>query len=68
MREVTERPELIEVGGGRLVGAEEARIVEAASLLLEDRSEYEKMAGAPNPFGDGRAAARIVEILDRELD
>jgi len=67
MREKTERPEAIEAGTARLVGTDSKRIFEETQRLLSDRTEYEKMARAANPFGDGRAAERIVQILLREL-
>ncbi len=63
LREVTERPEAVEAGTARLVGADRARIVEWTRRLLDDRHEYERMAQAVNPYGDGRAAERIVERL-----
>jgi len=63
LRETTERPEVIEVGAGQLVGTDTDRIVTAASRLLTDRAAYEQMINVVNPFGDGRAAARIVQIL-----
>jgi UDP-N-acetylglucosamine 2-epimerase (non-hydrolysing) len=68
LRRVTERPELIECGGGELVGTERAAIVAAASRLLSDDDEYRAMADAPNPFGDGFAAERIVEIIGQQFD
>ncbi len=63
MRETTERPEGVEAGTLRLVGTETRRIVEEAKRLLDDQSEYAKMAKASNPYGDGHAAERIVEAL-----
>jgi UDP-N-acetylglucosamine 2-epimerase (non-hydrolysing) len=63
LREVTERPEGIEAGTLKLVGTEAHRIVEMARQLLDDRAEYLKMAKSVNPFGDGRAAERIVRHL-----
>lgn len=63
MRDVTERPEGIEAGCARLVGTDARRIADAARTLLEDEREYEKMSGAVNPYGDGRAAVRIVRAL-----
>ncbi len=63
LRETTERPELLEVGGGKLVGTDAERIFEEASKLLSDEAEYQRMASAPNPFGDGRAAGRICAHL-----
>ncbi|MBI3611290.1 MAG: UDP-N-acetylglucosamine 2-epimerase (non-hydrolyzing) [Nitrospirae bacterium] len=63
MRETTERPEAIEAGTARLVGADADRIVTETRRLLNDRNEYERMARTSNPFGDGKAAGRIVRIL-----
>ncbi len=63
LREVTERPEGIEAGTARLVGTDRARIVAEAGRLLSDRAAYEAMARTRNPYGDGRAAERIVEAL-----
>jgi len=63
LREVTERPEGVEAGVLKLVGTDSARIVKEASLLLTDKAAYEKIAHIANPYGDGKAAARIVQIL-----
>ena len=63
MRETTERPEGVEAGTARLVGASRDRIVEETERLLHDTRAYEQMARAHNPYGDGRAGARIAEIL-----
>jgi UDP-N-acetylglucosamine 2-epimerase (non-hydrolysing) len=63
MRRETERPEGLEAGTLRLVGAEYADIVEETRRLLTDRSLYGRMAHASNPYGDGRAAERIVGWL-----
>lgn len=63
MRDVTERPEAVEAGTARLVGAREETIVAAATELLDDADAYEAMAHAANPFGDGRASERIADIL-----
>jgi UDP-N-acetylglucosamine 2-epimerase len=65
MRETTERPEGIESGGARLVGRERGRIVADAHLLLSDPSAHALMTKGANPYGDGRAAERIVSILLR---
>src|SRR4029079_19035993 len=67
LREVTERPELIERGGGLRGGTEPDRIVRAASRLLRDEGAHERMRHVVNPFGDGRAAERIVAALDARL-
>jgi len=63
MRNVTERPEGIEAGTSKLVGTNVAAIVDATQRLLADKHEYEQMAKAVNPYGDGKAAQRIVDIL-----
>ena len=63
MRDVTERPEGVEAGVAKLVGADTRRIVNEVRILLEDRDEYEKMNRAVNPYGDGRASSRIVRAL-----
>lgn len=62
-RERTERPEIVETGQALLVGSDEARIVAEAERLLDDAAHYEAMARGDNPFGDGRAAERIVAAL-----
>ncbi len=65
MREVTERPEAVEAGTAKLVGTRAERIVDETQRLLDDPAEYRKMASIQNPYGDGRAAERIVAILSR---
>ena len=64
MRDTTERPEGIKAGTLKLVGTNEDIIYENFSLLLNDNKEYEKMAKASNPYGDGCASKRIADILD----
>ena len=63
MRETTERPEGIAAGTLRLVGTREETIRREISRLLTDRSAYEAMAQASNPYGDGHACERIADIL-----
>lgn len=63
LRRKTERPEGVDAGTLRLVGTDRARIVGEASRLLTDPAAYRAMAQARNPFGDGRAAERIVQAL-----
>ncbi len=63
MRRTTERPELIAHGAGRLVGTEAEGIVAEANRVLDDDADHARLAGAANPFGDGRAAERIVGVL-----
>jgi UDP-N-acetylglucosamine 2-epimerase (non-hydrolysing) len=65
MREVTERPEAIQAGTARLVGTSKEKIIEQTQLLLDFPDEYQVMAQAVNPYGDGHAAERIVEALIR---
>jgi UDP-N-acetylglucosamine 2-epimerase (non-hydrolysing) len=67
IRDLTERPEAMEAGVARLVGSEVEGIVEAARELLEDPAAYRRMSQAGNPFGDGRAAERIADALERSL-
>lgn len=61
LRNVTERPEGIEAGTLKLAGIEEENIFALAAELLDNPAEYEKMAQAKNPFGDGLASKRIVQ-------
>jgi len=61
MRETTERPEAVEAGTVRLVGADKNKIIENVTLLLDDEDEYRKMSFAHNPYGDGKASQRIVD-------
>jgi UDP-N-acetylglucosamine 2-epimerase (non-hydrolysing) len=65
MRDTTERPEGVEAGTLKLVGTDEETIYRSFKLLLEDCIEYEKMSKASNPYGDGFASKRIVDILER---
>lgn len=67
MRETTERPEGVTAGTARLVGTDADRIVTEISTLLDDKAAYEAMSRAHNPFGDGHASRRIVEILGNEV-
>ena len=67
LREVTERPEVVEVGAGLVVGVNTERIVQEVSDLLNDPERYQRMSSAENPFGDGQAAERIVKILAERL-
>ncbi len=64
MRDTTERPEGIEAGTLKLVGTDEEVIYNACKTLLEDKSEYDKMSHASNPYGDGFASNRIADILE----
>jgi UDP-N-acetylglucosamine 2-epimerase (non-hydrolysing) len=68
LRDVTERPEGIEAGTVKLAGTAGQRIFSEAAKLLSDEKEYEKMAKAVNPYGDGKASQRIVKILKEHLN
>jgi UDP-N-acetylglucosamine 2-epimerase (non-hydrolysing) len=65
MRDTTERPEGVEAGTLKLVGTNEDTIYEWFTRLLDDKEEYNKMAHAANPYGDGHACERIVNILEK---
>lgn len=67
MRDTTERPEGIEAGTLKLVGTNEKTIYKEFTNLLDSKEEYAKMAKAVNPYGDGKACSRIVEILKKNL-
>ena len=67
LRETTERPEAVAARTVRLIGTDEERIVAEASRLLNDAAAYEAMARAVNPYGDGRAAPRIVGAIEHFL-
>ncbi|HVK12262.1 MAG TPA: UDP-N-acetylglucosamine 2-epimerase (non-hydrolyzing) [Gemmataceae bacterium] len=67
MRDTTERPEAVEVGAVKLVGADFDRIVAETTRLLTDPAAYRAMTGAANPYGDGRAAERIADACTRYL-
>jgi UDP-N-acetylglucosamine 2-epimerase (non-hydrolysing) len=67
LRDATERPEGVQVGAARLVGSDEDVIFAEVRRLLADRAEYAGMTNKPNPYGDGRAAERIVSILESAL-
>jgi len=63
MRETTERPEALEAGTAVLVGTSEAQIIAGCEGLLAEGPAYQRMARGGSPFGDGKAAARIVDVL-----
>jgi len=64
-RDTTERPEAIKAGTARLVGTSTERIVWEANSLLDSRTQYDAMAQATNPYGDGHASEKIVDALVR---
>lgn len=67
MRDTTERPEAVDAGTVKLVGTNTDAIVNAATLLLDNDSEYKKMSVAHNPYGDGQACSRIANSLKEGL-
>ena len=67
LRKTTERPEAVAAGTAKLIGTDPKEIVAAATELLSNSVAYEKMATAINPFGDGRAAERIFQIVEDYL-
>ena len=67
MRDTTERPEGIAAGTLKLVGTEEETIYNSFKELLEDKSVYDRMSQASNPYGDGLACQRIADILEQTL-
>lgn len=66
MRDTTERPEALDAGTVHLVGTNRDLIVKEVSTLIDDEQAYEAMSKAVNPYGDGKACKRIVEILGGE--
>jgi len=63
LRYVTERPEAVDFGTVKLVGLDEEKIFKTALHLIEDPSEYKKMANAVNPYGDGFSSERTIKII-----
>ena len=68
MRNTTERPEALDAGTVKLVGTDHDLILSEVSRLLEDQAYYDKMSQAVNPYGDGMACQRIVNILKRGVN
>jgi len=67
MREETERPEAVECGAVKLVGTHSERILFECEQLLDRPEVYRAMAQGVSPYGDGKAAARIVRVLESAL-
>ncbi len=63
MRDISERPEAITFGTVKLVGAKSEAIIYGVKELLDSESEYQKMAQQTNPYGDGQACKRIIDVL-----
>jgi len=66
MRKTTERPEAVDAGTVKLVGTNPQLICAEAEDLLNNSTAYEKMARAHNPYGDGKAAQRIINTLSEQ--
>lgn len=66
-RDVTERPEAVEAGCARIVGASDKKLMLALNALLDNSSEYRKMAIAKNPYGDGQASGRIIAFIKNKM-
>ena len=65
MRDVTERPEAVDAGTVRLVGANRERIIHNVSELLDNQITYKKMSLSHNPYGDGNACKKIIDVLEK---
>jgi len=65
IRYVTDRPESVKVGANRCVGTERESIVEWTRKVMEDKKLADKMRAAPNPYGDGKSSARIIDIIEK---
>ena len=63
LRDTTERPEAVEAGTVKLIGTDRDRVYNEARELLTNKAEYNRMAAAVNPYGDGKAAARIIKAV-----
>ena len=63
MRDTTERPEALEAGTVRLVGTDYNKIMSCVTALLENKERYQEMSRAVNPYGDGKACDRIINVL-----
>jgi UDP-N-acetylglucosamine 2-epimerase (non-hydrolysing) len=67
MRTTTERPEGVTAGTSRLVGTDPEAILREADVLMSDPAAYATRAALRNPYGDGNASRRIVEVLERDI-
>ena len=68
LREMTERPEAVELGVAKVIGTKRDEIVAAASELLRDTAAYARMARGGSPYGDGHSAARILDVIQAYLE
>lgn len=67
LRTTTERPEVVDVGAGVLVGTDKELIIEHARRLMDDKKYYQQMSEVENPFGDGHASERILERMYQDV-
>ncbi len=67
MRDTTERPEAVDAGTVKLVGTDKAKIVAEVSRLLSDKTYYDSMSFAHNPYGDGKACQRIIAVIKTDV-
>lgn len=67
MRDTTERPEVVNAGTAKMVGTDSEVIFRYARMLITDKNVYESMAKSHNPYGDGKASARIVEFIKNRM-
>ena len=67
LRNTTERPEIVTAGVGLLVGTDPERIIQTVHHLLINKNAYQQMVRGVSPYGDGLAAQRIVDCLERDL-
>jgi UDP-N-acetylglucosamine 2-epimerase (non-hydrolysing) len=65
LREVTERPEAVEAGTAKIIGTQKENIIREAQELLDHPEQYQKMSHIKNPYGDGKSAERIMDILSQ---
>lgn len=68
MRDTTERPEAVEAGTVELVGTDKKLIIEKVSVLIQNKTKYESMSKAHNPYGDGKAGESIINSLIKRLN
>ena len=64
LRDKTERPEVVAAGGAKLVGTDPTAICREVSRLMKDDRAYQAMSNIRNPYGDGKAAQKIADILE----
>jgi UDP-N-acetylglucosamine 2-epimerase (non-hydrolysing) len=67
MRDTTQHPKAVEAGDVKLIGVNEIAIIEVVGDLLANRDAYERMSFVHNPYGNGQASNRIVDILSNSL-